>query len=93
MLCDTLSLLTNVTCVPRVTRMFFGLTVLLVIVIVCVATASVGVAAGLLGPDVELEPDEPLQAMANAAAAAMAAATEIWRVCVTPTLDLKQTRT
>jgi len=82
MLCAVLSLLMNVTCVPRVTRMFFGLTVLPEMVIVCVVTASAGVVVGLLGPlDEELEP-LPQAATAKAAAAAKAAASVIRRVVV-----------
>jgi hypothetical protein len=92
MLCDTLSLLMNVTCVPRVAMMFFGEATLLLIVIVWVTTAPDGAVVGLLGL-VELELVElPQAAIAKAAAAAKAAATHNWRFELMPTLDLKNRR-
>src|SRR5437764_14580508 len=72
MLCGWLSLLMNVTWVPRVTRTFLGLTAPFAIVIVVAATASAGGAVGLLGPVEELEP--PQAAIAHEAATAKAAA-------------------
>ena len=91
MLCATLSLLMNVTCVPRATLTFFGLTVLLLIVIVCVATASDGAVVGLLGLAADELDELPQALIASAAAAAMTAATNIWR-CFMPLLDLKTRR-
>jgi hypothetical protein len=80
MLCDWLSLLMNVTWLPRATMMFFGFTVLFVIVIVVVLTAPAGVVLGLVGPELELDPDELPQALIpNATAVARAAAVQICR--------------
>jgi hypothetical protein len=63
--------------------MFFGFTVLFVIVTVVVFTAPDGVVLGLVGPGVELDPEElPHAPMTSAAAAARAAARKIPQVRV-----------
>jgi len=57
--------------------MFFGVAVLLVIVMVLVATAPAGVVVGLLGPADELEPLLDPQAMIPPATAATHASVRI----------------
>ena len=66
----------NVTWLPRATTMFFGVAVLLLIVMVLVVTAPAGVVLGLAGDELdELElPEPPHATIANAAAAANATA-------------------
>ena len=89
MLCDWLSLLMNVTWLPRATMMFFGLTVLFVIVIVVAFTAPDGVVLGLVGLELELDPEElPHAPIPNAVAAAKAAAVQICRLRLLSMLPL-----
>jgi hypothetical protein len=93
----------NVTCVPRVTMMSFGVATQLLMVIVLVRTAPPGVVDGVVGagPIVLHAPDElelelglelelPQAAIAKSAAAVQAAAAR--RRMLIPTLDLKRAR-
>ena len=69
--------------------MFFGFTVLFVIVIVVALTAPDGVVLGLVGPELELDPEElPHAPIPNAAAAAKAAAVQICRLRLLSMLPL-----
>lgn len=102
MLCIWPSLLMNVTCVPRVTMMSFGVATQLEIVTVLVLTAPEGVVDGVVGAGPLFEPHEPdelelglelelPQAATVERTAAVQAAAMRSRIFI-PTLDLKTFR-